>query len=279
MAEMQVLISAYGPDALERISKLEHAEYPGVEYIVGWQKYDTDRIPESVGTRKDFKIFPLESIGLCNNRNSLLNMANAQWIVISDDDLIYKKFHIENLFKGFQDNPGEHFLTFRYESEEFPKTYAAHSFNLQKPPKGYFVTSMELAFNLDLIRNDFKSMGDILFHTAFGVNGTLFGSGEEDILIHRLLKRGYRGKFVPSDICINTDSTTSERIGATKDFIETKGAVISYVKPSTMLLRMITHAWKAQKTAGLQRIPFFRYCQWWMNGVKKAKRNMIFDKY
>ena len=64
MAELQILISAYGADALQRLEPLEHAAMPGVEYLIGWQAYDKGRIPETISSRPDVKIFFEESRGL-----------------------------------------------------------------------------------------------------------------------------------------------------------------------------------------------------------------------
>lgn len=271
MPEIQVQICAYGPDALHKIASLRHDPFPGVEYLIGWQNYDKNRIPASIASRKDFRIIFVESIGLCNNRNSLLQATNADFVLISDDDLEYHREHFAALNKGIVAYADYHFLTFRYASADYPKSYPPESFNLSKPPKGYFVTSMELLLNMTKIRADFGKDA-IRFNPAFGINGTLFPCGEEDVLIHFMLQHGMMGRFIPSDICINTDSTTSERIGATRGFIETKGAVISIVKPSTRYLRMLTHAWRSWKSQGEGHVPFLTYCRWWLAGEKKLKK-------
>lgn len=279
MADLQILISAYGPAALEKIGALEHARCPGVEYLVGWQKYDAFRIPSHLENRDDFKIISLDNTGLCNNRNALIERATAPIVVISDDDLEYRSEHLMNVKEAFDRHPDQHFITFRYESRGFPKVYPPQAFDIRRPPKNYFVTSMELAFNLEKIIKDYRNKAIINFNPAFGVNGSVFGSGEEEILIARLLRRGLKGMFIPEDICINTESTTSERIGSTRNFIETKGASISYVKPHSVLLRMLTHAWRAHKEKEEKYIPFIDYCKWWLRGMAKAKKHKVFKNY
>ena len=273
MAELQILIAAYGPDALMRISSLRHDTYPGVEYVVSWQNYENGLVPDEIKERKDFKIFLEDSIGLCNNRNALLQHATADFALVSDDDLIYENEHLNNALHAFENNSQYHFLTFQYESKDFPKKYPGNSFVFPKTPKGYFVTSMEMGFNLKKIREDFGKAA-FRFNPAYGVNGTTFYCGEEDILIYELQKKGMRGKYLPVTICENTDSTTSERIGNFEGFIETKGAVVSYIKPITWPMRMLTHAWRARK-----EIPIIRYCKWWLSGIKKARIQRVFENY
>ena len=273
MPELQILIAAYGEDALEKIAGLLHASRPGVEYLVGWQRHDRNRIPASLAQRADFRIEFEDSEGLCNNRNSLLQKATAPFCVIADDDLEYTETHLEAVLEGFHENQDCHFLTFRYSSPHFPKDYPAESFDMAKPPKGYFVTSMELAFNLRKLREDFPNAGPALFNPAFGINGDWFCCGEEDILVSRLLGLGCKGRFIPKEICLNTDSTTSERISLTKPYIETKGAVMAYVRHRSWPLRMIAHALRTRE------IPLTRYCRWWLAGVRKARRHKVFDNY
>ena len=276
MCKLQILIAAYGPDALEKIASLPHPSFPGVEYLVCWQNHDKDRIPDSLRERKDFKIYFEESTGLCNNRNALLEKAGDCPVLISDDDLAYKEAHLNNVIEGFRQNPDCHFLTFKYHSDAYPKTYPEEGFDIQNPPKGYFVTSMELALNLKKIRSEGNEQESLYFNPAFGVNGTVFICGEEDLLIDSMLKKGFSGRFVPSEVCVNTDSTTAERQGNTREFIETKGAVISHIRPSTWLPRMLTHALRAAKESGENRIPFLTYCKWWMAGVRKARKKKVF---
>lgn len=279
MAELQVLIAAYGPDALEKIASLPHASHEGVEYVVSWQDYDRNRVPDRLRQREDFRIQYEESRGLCNNRNALLRLASADYAVIADDDLVYTPRHLENILEGFETFPDFDILTFRYESPDYPKTYPDHIFNLQKPPRGYFVTSMEIALNLKQIRRHSDWTDALSFNPAFGVNGLHFGSGEEDLFITRLLRKGYNAMFIPRDICMNTQSTTAERTGTTKEFIATKGAVMTYVKPGSWRLRMLAHALRASHGPKGNRIGFFRYCSWWLSGVREAHKNKVFENY
>lgn len=268
MTDLQVLISTYGPRGLDSVAALPHPAMDGVEYLVSWQAHEDKPVPESLRNRKDFIIFREESLGLCNNRNALLSQASAPLVVISDDDLEYEEVHLRAVLRAFRENPDAHFLTFRYASERFPKPYPSHSFDLRKPPKGYFVTSMELALNLKKMREDGFGLPE--FDPAFGINGTTFCCGEEDLLVYGMLKRGMSGRFIPEDICMNTDSTTSERIGATQPCIEAKGAVMRRIKPLSWPLRMITHALRSSKTKGSQHVAFLSYCRWWLNGVRKS---------
>ena len=274
MADLQVLIAAYGGDAAEKIASLSHPELPGVEYLVSWQNFDTSKIPDSLNQRSDFKIFYEESTGLSNNRNNLLQKASAPVVLISDQDVAYSQKHIKTILDSFEEYPDCDFLAFRYSSSDFPKVYPRTSFQLDSAPKGYFLSSIELALNLKRI----KKLGNLShwqFNPFFGINGKLFGCAEEDVLMANVRNKGYRGRFIPADICLHTGPTTSERKGAAKECIEAKGAAMIFIKPGTWTLRMLIHAWRASRNPSA-KTPFFQYCRWWMEGVRKARANKVF---
>ena len=269
MPELQILISTYGRDALKKIAALPHPRMRGVEYLVGWQGHDDAAVPEELQSRDDFRILRLDSVGLSNSRNAMMEEATAPLAAVSDDDLAYTEQHLLNIIESFRDHPEMDFIAFRYASDVCPKNYPEESFDLSRPPRGYFVTSMELVLNLGRIRRKGK-MACVWFNKAFGVNGTTFGSGEEDILITRMLRGGLRGVYLPLDICLNTESTTSDRIRGSRGFVETLGACHLYINPKSWPLRMVSHALRQRG------IPAWRFCRWWIAGVGKARHNDVF---
>lgn len=272
MPKLQILIAAYGKDALQRIASLNHPRHPEVEYLINWQNCADGSIPESIAGRSDFKITKDHTIGSSNNRNHLLELSTADFVLVTDDDVSFSLANIEALLKGVAGKDTVDFLTFEYSSESCQKVYPDYSFDIRRPPKGYYVSCIEICLNMKRLRRH-----NISFNTAFGLNGEVFGNGEEDILIASLLKRGFSGRFLPSVICCHPQLSTSEKIGHTQACIQTKGACMLYVKPYTWALRMLTHAWRASKESAPRKVGFFEYCRWWMQGVKKARHHRVFD--
>lgn len=272
MADLQVLIAAYGEDALRQIASLPHPALPGVEYLVSWQNYGDGTISVELAERADFKIFLENSVGLSNNRNNLLEKADADFALISDADLAYSAEGLESVVRAFREHPDCDFITFKYSSDIPHKKYPPESFSLQSSPKGYFVSSVELALNLGRIKRRDSTLSHWRFNPNFGINGSLFGSGEEDILVASALRRGYQGIFLPLVVCHHPGITTSERILSTPGFIETQGAVVSFVHPRSQYLRMLSHAWKA-RTRG---VSFSDFCRSWRRGIKLARKKDVF---
>lgn len=273
---LQILIAAYGEDALERIASLEHPVHDGVEYIVSWQKHDMGRIPENIGERKDFRIYPTDTIGSSINRNEALLKATSDFVLISDDDLAFSEEQLENLLRGIREYPGYDYLTFQYECDDFPKWYPEHSYELDNTPKGAYTSLVEIVLNIRRFKERGGFPADALFNLNFGISGHVFDCGEEDILLAKLKKKGYKGRFIPSYITKHFGPTTSDRWETRREFITTKGACIYYAKPGTWFLRMLIHAWRASKREEGRRVNFVRYCRWWLNGVGKAIRHNVF---
>lgn len=262
--ELQVLICTYGEDGIRSVATHKHPEAEGVEYVVSWQKSEGIEIPGTLRNRKDFHIYPTDSIGLCRNRNACLAHATAPFVLISDDDLDYEEDDLKRALQTFRENPELAILTFRYRNRQFPKSYPSFEFPLTSRPKGYSACSFEIGLNL---RNILKHGRLPHFNEHFGI-GTEFGSGEEEILIHDLLKAGHKGRFFPVEICEHFGPTTGERDRSEPRFIACKGAVISHIYPLSWPLRLIAHMLREPKRIGMTPLD---YCRHWLRGIKKSR--------
>lgn len=273
---LQVLISAYGPEALSRIASLPHPAYTGVEYLVGWQNSADAAVPQALQERDDFRILRLDSKGLCRSRNALLSEASAPWVLISDDDIEYTSDSFRIILEATRRNSDCGILTFRFDSTVCSRQYPDIPFSLANPPKGYFATSFEILLNRALILA--IDPGLLRFHEAFGINGNFFGSGEEELLLHRLLRHGIKGEFMPATICRHDAPTTAEKIRNSREETEAKGAAMLYLQPSTWPLRMLCHAARAMRDSE-NRVNPVSYCRHWLAGVKKARTHKLFKDY
>lgn len=258
--KLQVLICTLGEAGIQRVAKGVHPRVPGVEYLVSLQLPDGDvAIPDEL-LRPDFKIIKNTTRGLSRNRNLSIAAATAPYCLISDDDLDYSADSLEKVIDIFDKNPGLDIATFRYSGDD-AKHYPDLSFNLVKPPRGYYVTSFEIGFRQEsILRSEIK------FNENFGI-GAKFPAGEEDIWIHDLLKRKLKGEFFPITIAHHPGETTGTRRALDPDIIRTKGAVFVHTHPLTWPLRMLTHAIRYRKKH--HNINMINYCKLWVNGVVK----------
>lgn len=266
---MQVLICTFGKEGIERIAGAEYPQVAGVRYLVSWQHSQDFELPDAL-RREDFDIVRTESVGLSKNRNHAFSNSSAPILLISDDDVAYMEQNLKDVIKAFEDNPQADILTFRYDSIEAKKTYPDHEFDLTAPPKGYFVTSFEIAIRSKNIK------GRIWMNESFGIGAT-FPAGEEDIFIRDCLDAGLKGKFLPITVARHDEPTTSEKNLMLPSRPATKGAVFLRLHPRSWVLRMAAHA--------LREIPLWRkglvpsplsYCINWMRGAIKARRLKVF---
>lgn len=268
---LQVMICTYGQDGLERVAAASHPKVDGVGYLVSCQT-DPDedaRIPNNL-YRDDFRIVFTLTKGLAVNRNIALSKATSPILLISDDDADYTEEGLRAVIDAFAVHPECDILTFRYESAIGGKYYPAYPAHLDRCPKGYYVSSIEIAMRRAAVQ------GKIWFNEHFGI-GAAFPSGEEDIFIRDCLDYGLKGKYIPKTIVRHDCTTTSERNLMLPSRPLTKGAVFMRLHPHDWPLRMIVHA--------LREVPLWRkglvpsplsYCRNWLKGASMVRRQKAF---
>ena len=198
---LQVLIVAYGREGIDSVASLAHPEVEGVEYLVSWQTADCleltvaapeeiqAAIPAALREREDFRIFPSDTSGVSLNRNLVLDRASAPLAICSDDDVAYLPEDLHNIIETFNRHPEADFIAFEYRSDT-PKRYPSESFDLARPPKGYYIGGPEMAFRLESIRRH-----GIRFNEWFGI-GCEFPAGEEDLFLADCLDAGLKCIFL-----------------------------------------------------------------------------------
>lgn len=269
MPTLEVMICTIGPDALMRLDLSCYPASENVCYTIGWQlPGDNPHIPESISLRKDIKILFAPSCGLSVNRNYLLSQSSSPLLLVSDDDVEYKKEDFGKIIDAFRQRPGSSLLTFaRYSdaTECIPtsneakhiaeKSFPEHEFSLTGKPKGYYVSSIEIAFR----RADIA--GKIKFDERFGL-GADFPFGEEEIFVNECVRNKLYCRYLPIKI-VRHDGVSSRNTNSIAD-AQTKGAVISMLHPYTWTLRMLAHAIREYGKSPLSAI---KYCKEWIKGI------------
>lgn len=254
---LQVLICTFGEEGIRRVAACHHPSVDGVSYIVSWQCPGIKPLIPDELKRDDFKIVTSETLGLSKNRNIAIDAATAPIALISDDDVRYTRERLAAVIDAFDNHPDDDILTFRYESAEEKKYYPEHECPLFRRPKGYYPSSIEIAFRRASVQGRFR------FNENFGL-GAKYPSGEEDIFLMDLRKGALKGTFVPLTIAEHPGASTGTRKRGIPDFVRTKGAVMRRIKPYTWWLRMLTHALRPAERGSLS-IP--SYIRLWLRGA------------
>lgn len=236
---LEVLICTLGRDGIARVDAMGLPHVENVSYLVSWQMPDGE-IPQNL-LRPDVRVITSHDTGLSRNRNHALDNAAGDVLLIADDDLRYTARQLLSVLDVFRKNPSLEVATFRYDGED-KKCYPDHECDLgKKLPKGYYVTSFELA----LRRN--SRAGKLRFNEKMGIGARYLHAGEEELLLLAARKMGLNCRFFPVTITSHEGLTTGNRHvmpGVARAF----GAYIGLAYPFTCLPRIVLKAWRLYRS-------------------------------
>lgn len=201
---LEVLISTCGPEGLERTAAMHLPRIEGVRYLVSAQLPVPVQIPAALD-RTDVKVVFTPTRGLSVNRNHALAHATGDVLLIADDDLEFDPDGLRQIIKVFEADAFLDFAAFRHTGGD-GKWFPSQGFSFaDKEPKGYYLTSFELA----LRRTSLPS--DIRFPENMGVGTPCFGAGEENVFMLLMRRRGMNGRFFPITVACHPAFTTGAR--------------------------------------------------------------------
>lgn len=267
-SRLSVLISTYRPEGIAKVAAMNLPVAEGVDYVVSWQEHDDRPVPESLASRTDITIWRTSLSGLCNNRNNALDHAGGEIVLIADDDVTYTAERLQRVIEVFDSNPDADLISFMFEGSS--KKYPRHMADLATPPTGFYLSSIEIAF-----RNSERTRC-LRFNNTFGLGGTRFNSGEEEMLLLRARRHGLKCLFYPAVIARHEGISTGEASTATPKFLQSKGAVIAMCHPLTFPLRIMVNAWRESRRG---RAPFFKAAANQLRGALYALRSKEIREY
>lgn len=248
MKQIEVLICTCGDDGLRRVGRMELPCMADVRYLVSWQCGDSEaprKIPESLSGRDDLRILPHDGIGLCENRNFAFDNATGDILLVADDDLSYSHDNLAMLSGVFEDNPDMDVALFSCEGMAHKK-YPSVEFDFKRRPRGYYVTSFEMA-----LRRESIAGAGVRFDEYFGINAPVLIAGEEEIFLRDCMRAGLCCRYFPRVVATHRgDATTSLRERHNPRFVMTVGAVIAGCHPLSFPFRFIIEAQRRRAMAG-----------------------------
>ena len=243
---LEILICTYGNNGINRVAKMNLPEVDGVKYLVSWQTENFDLLIPNELHRKDVKIVTSRKKGLSNNRNHAIEKASGDICLIADDDLTYTCNQLKAIIDTFENNANIDIALFKYSGGD-NKQYPDYEFNLKKEPKGYYISSVEIAFRRSSIDSTLR------FDPRLGV-GTSMPAGEEAIFLHQALKKGLTCRFFPITITHHPELTTGSR-NPSPGILQANGVVVA-VKYGVMgLLRLPIIAWRLSQQGKAKIFP------------------------
>lgn len=238
---LDVAVSTNKKDGILRVEEMLKPlpVQSNVKYIVSWQDSQGLSIPEYLETRKDVEIYRLDVKGLSNNRNNAIAHCKGDIILIADDDLEYFPDFAKTVRSEFEKNPCLDLAIFKVDFLN-KKTYPAKECNLSLPfPKNYFVTSMEIAFRRERVK-------DLRFWPEMGLGAPKMHCGEEELFVVSAIKRKLNCQFFPTFICRHPKPTTGDNISP--EILRAQGFIISIIYPFSGILRIPLKAFRLKKS-------------------------------
>jgi len=244
---LDVLISTCGSNGIKRVAQMNMPQVDGVAYIVSWQLTDDEidaEVPQTLA-RQDLTVHKINGRGLSRNRNHAINHSTADICLIADDDLDYTYEQLAAVKATFEQNEHLDIATFRFSGSE--KVYPDYEFDLRHTPKGYYVSSVEIAFRR-------QSIGELRFNEWFGLGAPILHSGEEGVFVHQALCRQLNCHYFPITITHHHGDTTGMR-SLTPGVLMAQGAYLSIVHRATALMRVPLFAWRNWRLGRVKLFP------------------------
>lgn len=234
--KLQVLISTYSPQGLERVGLMSLPKLSDVGYLVACQSAECE-VPNSL-QRDDVEVYFSSSIGLSRNRNFALSKSTSPYVLIADDDLIFSSERLKDVISVFDAHPRIDIATFRCRFP-FHKVYPPEETSLPTDTRGYYVTSYEIALRTASIRRVGLS-----FNEHMGVGAQRFLCGEEAVFIHNALALGLSCRFFPITVVEHPDIPTGRRRCPSPGVLQADGVIIALNYKFTLLPRLVLKAWR-----------------------------------
>jgi glycosyltransferase involved in cell wall biosynthesis len=154
--------------------------------------------------------------GLSKSRNLALMYANADIIVVADDDVCYVKGYSEIIMAAYEANPDADILTFKVKDGKkyFSAKKRLNFLTIHK------VASWEITMKLCSVKS-------IKFNEVFGAGSPYFQCGEENIFLRDCLKNRKHIIFSPDKIGFFPESSRASTwfAGFDKGYMINQGAV------------------------------------------------------
>lgn len=230
---LTVCIPTFGAIGIQDVAKQQLPEIDGVDYVVSWQQSLGD-IPSELQRRRDIRVFRIDGRGVSANRNNALDHAAGDVLLIADDDIDYKPEWLNTVRQSFAQHPESMFFLFQMKSlmqKQYPCKESTRIVN--NLPKNHYATSCELAIRRTVIEHGIR------FDERFGINAPLFTMGEDSLIVLQMMRMGFEGRYEPTVICFNHDTTSGQRHFKDPRQVASTGVLFAWQTPATAIPRAL----------------------------------------
>ncbi|MDO4715654.1 MAG: glycosyltransferase family A protein [Bacteroidales bacterium] len=224
---LEVLICTID-DRIAQAANVLLPQQPDVCYLVSWQLTQPTylgQLPQALRERTDVRVVMSEAEGgLAHNRNNALQRACGDILLLADDDVRLETTGLACLMAYFEHHSYIDVVATcaKRADKQWHKDYPLHPIDLHEPPRGYYVSSVELA-----LRHTKRLPR---FDERFGLGSLHLASGEEEVFIADCLHAGLRARFIPlHTVTLTNTCTTGTTFDSNAKVRRSKGAVLAYL--------------------------------------------------
>jgi glycosyltransferase involved in cell wall biosynthesis len=190
-------------------------------FINQCDKFELGRIRKK-GKTIDFYSLPEKGVGL--SRNTGLMRANADVVLLADDDVEYDNDYEQKVLEAFSRNPGADMLFFNLPSQNPDRP----EYIITKFGRVRWYNSLRYgAFRIAIRTESFKRCG-VNFSLQFG-GGARYSSGEDSLFIYNCLAKGMKAYAVPETIGTVRQEESTWFDGYTDSFFLDKGSLFAAI--------------------------------------------------
>lgn len=252
--KLQVLIATYS----RRVENIAPSALPvvdGVEYVITCQNPEgLDIDMSALAGRSDVKVFFFDDKNVSRNRNHGIDLATADYILFSDDDINHDAAALVELIATFDADDSLDMVTTHAIIPE-RHVYPPDSHDLRSTWRYYSPISFEIA-----VRR--KSLVDsgIRFCEIISIGTDCLQAGEENFFYRHCLNAGFRGIFRDIAVSEHSGLTTCSHSAAKPGVIRAKGAFMPFDRGAfAALVRLPVEAWRSP-------LPFFKALYYLVQG-------------
>lgn len=215
------------------------------------------------------KLISTDSRGVSRNRNIALAHAsqNADYILFSDDDLVFNDGYEQSILDEFEKHPEAEAIKFNlHDLSQTRKISMRRIERFEKATRRNMSSSGVWGV---VVKRETLKKYNLHFHENFGP-GTPNYCGEDTIFLMEMLDKGVRFYRSPVDIAGIDQTESSWFRGHDERFFTTCGMVLGTIYPRLSYLLVIRSAWKAyrRKDSGMGCWEILAY---YYKGIQRKK--------
>ena len=213
------------------------------------------------------KLVSTDSRGVSRNRNIAISHANqnAEYVLFSDDDLIFNDGYEQKIISEFTKHPEAEAIKFNI--HDLSKTRKVSMRRIEQFEKATRRNMSSSGVWGVVLKSEVLKKYNLHFHENFGA-GTENYCGEDTIFLMEMLDKKVKFFRSPVDIAGIDQTESSWFKGYDERFFSTAGMVLGTIYPRLSYLLVIRSAYKAHRR-GSSKLGFWKILSCYYNGIRR----------